>query len=188
LTLNLPANAHLASLPADTNLRETGFQYSSHWTQSGQTITVHREMNTNLKEPLCNGDVRKEAAVALGAIKKDYEAPLPISYGVAEHPVINLMSGQLSEVNDHTRRSQDRDWPISIKVTSPPAHGKVTVETAQGLVRSVVGQPESQAVTRIYYQSEPGYVGKDSFTYERTSEDPSDPINGRSFTINVEVK
>jgi hypothetical protein len=188
LTLNLPANAHVASLPADTNLKEASFQYSSHWAQSGQTVTVHRVMNTDLKEPLCDGDVRKEAAVALSAIKKDYEAPLPISYGTGEHPVINLMSGQLSEVNDHTRWSQDRDWPISIKVTSAPAHGKVTVQAAQGLVRSVGGQPESRAVTRVYYQSETGYVGKDSFTYERTSEDPSDPLNGRSITIDVEVK
>jgi hypothetical protein len=145
-------------------------------------------MNTNLKEPLCDGDVRKEAALALSAIKKDYVAPLPISYGAGEHPVISLMSGQLSEVNNHTRRSQDRDWPISIKVTSAPAHGKVTVQTAQGLLRSVGGQLESHSVTRVYYQSEPGYAGKDSFTYERASEDPSDPLNGRSYTIDVEVK
>jgi hypothetical protein len=188
LTLNLPANAHVTSLPTDTNLKEAEFHYSSHWTQSGQTVTVHREMNSNLKEPLCDGDVRKEAVVALSAIKKDYGAPLPISYGAGEHPVIGLMSAQLSEVSNHTRRSQDRDWPISIKVTSAPAHGKVTVQTAQGLIRSVGGQLESHSVTRVYYQSEPGYAGKDSFTYERTSEDPSDPLNGRSYTIDVEVK
>jgi hypothetical protein len=145
-------------------------------------------MNTNLKEPLCDGDLRKEAVAALSAIKKDYGAPLPISYGAGENPVISLMSGQLSEVRNHNRFSQGRDWSVSIKVTSAPAHGKVTTQTAQGLIRSVGGQLESHSVTRVYYQSEPGYAGKDSFTYERTSEDPSDPLNGRSNTIDVEVK
>ncbi len=188
LTLNLPANAHVASLPSDTNVKEAQFQYSAHWSVSGQTVTVHREMNSNLTEPLCSGDLRKDAAAALGAIKKDYEAPLPVTYGAGEHPVISLLSGQLSEVNNHSRRGQDRDWAISIKVTSPPAHGKVTVETTQGLIRTSAGQPESRALTRVFYQSEPGFVGKDSFTYERTSEDSTDPLNGRSYTIDVEVK
>ena len=188
LTLNLPSNAHVASLPPDTNIRETKFQYSSHWSLSGQTVTVHREMTANLAEPLCSGDVRIKAATALTAIRKDYEALLPISYGAEQHPVISLAAGQLSEVNSHSRWGQGREWPISIKVTTPPAHGKVTVESAQGLIRAAGGAPQSHALTRVLYQSESGFAGKDSFTYQRTSEDPSDPLNGHSVTIEVDVK
>jgi hypothetical protein len=188
VTLNLPANAHVASLPVNANVKEAQFQYSSRWSQTGQTITVHREMSAKLKEPLCNNDVRKQAAAAISVIKKDYEAPLAISYGRVDHPALSLSSGQLSEVNNHTRWGAGRDFPITIKVTASPAHGKVTVQTAQGLTRSGDGQPQSHALTRVLYQSEPGYVGKDSFTYERTSEDPSDPLNGRSVTIDVDVK
>lgn len=188
LTLNLPANAHVASLPPDTNVRETKFQYSSHWSLSGQTVTVHREMTANLGEPLCSGDTRAKAATALAAIRKDYEAPLPISYGTGQRPVISLTAGQLSEVNSHSRWGQGREWPVSIKVTTPPAHGKVTVENAQGLIRTAGGAPQSHTLTRVLYQSEPGFAGKDSFIYERTSEDPSDPLNGHSVTIDVDVK
>jgi hypothetical protein len=43
-------------------------------------------------------------------------------------------------------------------------------------------------MTRVYYQSESGFVGKDSFTYERTSEDPTDPLNGHTYTVDVQVK
>jgi hypothetical protein len=188
LTLNLPPNAHVASLPPDTNIKEAKFQYSSHWSVSGQTVAVHREMTANLAEPLCSGDVRAKAATALAAIRKDYAALLPISYGAEPHPVISLAAGQLSEVNNHSRWGQGREWPISIKVTIPPAHGKVTVESSQGLIRIAGGAPQSHALTRVLYQSEPGFAGKDSFTYERTSEDPSDPLNGHSVTIDVDVK
>lgn len=188
LTLNLPANAHVASLPPDTRIDEGQFRYSSHWSLSGQTVSVHREMITNLSKPLCTDDLRQKAASALTAIRKDHEALLPISYGVQQHPVLSLQAGQLSEVNSHSRWGQGREWPITIKVTNPPAHGKVTVETAQGLVRTAGGQPQSHALTRVLYQSETGFAGKDSFTYERSSQDPSDPLNGHSVTIDVDVK
>ena len=188
LTLNLPANAHVLSLPTDTGISEAKFRYSSHWATVGQTVTVHRELTANFAESLCSGDVRGKAATALNAIRKDHAALLVISYGAAQNPVIGLTAGQLSEVNTHTRWGQGKDWPIAIKVTTPPAHGKVTVENAQGLIRTASGAPQSHALTRVYYQSEPGYAGKDSFTYQRTSEDPSDPMNGRSVTIDVDVK
>jgi hypothetical protein len=145
-------------------------------------------MTANLAEPLCIGDVRTKAATALTAIRKDYEALISISYGAEQHPVISLAAGQLSEVNSHSRWGQGREWPISIKVTTSPAHGRVTVESAQGLIRTAGGAPQSHALTRVLYQSEPGFSGKDSFTYQRTSEDPSDPLNGHSVTIDVDVK
>jgi hypothetical protein len=188
LSLVLPAAAAVSSLPADTSINASQFQYTSHWSQSGQTVTVHRELITRLTEPVCSGDLRKEAAAALNSIRKDYEAPIPLAFGGGEHPTINLLAGQLSEVNSHSRRNQDRDWPITIKVTAPPTHGKVTVQTDQGLIRTSAGQPQSRAMTKVYYQSEPGYIGKDSFSYTRSTEDTSDPLNGRSYTINVQVK
>jgi hypothetical protein len=188
LILNLPASARVTSLPPDTSITEAKFRYSSHWALSGQTVTVHREMTANFAESLCSGEVRAKAVTAMAAIRKDHAALLPISYGAAQTPVIGLAAGQLSEVNSHTRWDQGKDWPIAIKVTSPPAHGKVTVESAQGLVRAANGAPQSHAMTRVLYQSEQGYAGKDSFTYQRTSEDPSDPLNGRSITIDVDVK
>jgi hypothetical protein len=188
LTLNLPANARVLSLPTDTNITEAKFRYGSHWAVVGQTVTVHREMTANFAEPLCSGDVRAKAATAMTAIRKDQAALLVVSFGAVQNAVIGLAAGQLSEVNSHSRWGDGRDWPIAIKVTTPPAHGKVTVESAQGLVRTANGAPQSHALTRVLYQSEPGFAGRDSFTYQRTSEDPSDPLNGHSVTIDVDVK
>jgi hypothetical protein len=145
-------------------------------------------MTINFTEPLCSGDVRKEAATALITIKNDFNARLPVSYELTEHPIINLQSGQLSQVASHSRRNENRDWAITVKIISPPAHGKVTLDNAQGLIRTSDGQAQSHAMTRVYYQSESGFVGSDSFTYERTSEDPSDPLNGRSYTIDLQIK
>lgn len=187
LTLNLPASAHIGSLPGDTSLKTAHIQFASHWSSSGQTITIHREIVSNFQEPLCTGDVRKEAVSAQATIRKSSQTPLPISFGDGGRPMISVQSGAMTQINSHNRHSQDRDWPVAIKVTTAPAHGKVTVETGEGLIRTSTGEA-SHTFTKVFYQSQAGYVGTDGFTYERTSEDSSDPLNGRPITIQMDVK
>ena len=39
----------------------------------------------------------------------------------------------------------------------------------------------------IFYRSKPSFIGQDSFTYRRVSDDPADPNNG-AYTMRVTVK
>jgi multidrug efflux pump subunit AcrA (membrane-fusion protein) len=95
--------------------------------------------------------------------------------------------GILSRVNQHNRGSQGQNWPVTITVISPPAHGTVTTREADAPVTNSNGVTRIAPVTQVFYQSAPGFTGMDSFTYQRTSGDPTDPINGKVFTINIDA-
>jgi hypothetical protein len=106
-------------------------------------------------------------------------------------------SGAKSEIATHTRydsRCQPR--PVRIRITAAPTNGTVTTETKTIVVpaKSDRGVPQqSPCVGKtmegvvIYYQSEPGFVGQDSFRYQRLNpRDGGDPFNMEiSYTITV---
>lgn len=99
---------------------------------------------------------------------------------------IIVPSGVLTKVNRHARGSQGQEWPVTITVISPPAHGKVTTQFAIGPNRTSNGTRIGNG-TVVYYQSAPGYVGMDTFTYKRTSEDATDPLNANTYTMTIDV-
>ena len=76
LTLDLAPGRDVLRLPADVSLASGTMQYSSHWRRDGQTITRHREFQTRFDQPLCDGEIRKQAANMLDAIRRDTAAPL----------------------------------------------------------------------------------------------------------------
>ena len=99
---------------------------------------------------------------------------------------IIVPSGVLTKVNRHARGSAGREWPVTITVIAPPAHGKVTTQFAIGPNRTSNGTRIGNG-TVVYYQSAPGYIGMDTFTYKRTSEDETDPLNANTYTMTIDV-
>jgi hypothetical protein len=79
LTLELPAGKTLLKLPADTQIKDAAFSYQSKWTQSGQTVTMHREFSSTIKEPTCSGPLRIATSAALSKIREDQNQPLMLS-------------------------------------------------------------------------------------------------------------
>ena len=80
---------------------------------------------------------------------------------------------------------QGREWPVSIKVTQPPAHGTISTQIVPQVV-TVRGQSRTVHATQVVYHSKQGFIGEDKFTYLRLTNDPTDPNNG-SITISVTV-
>jgi hypothetical protein len=101
---------------------------------------------------------------------------------------IIVSPGVLARVNRHNRYGQGHDWPISITIISPPAHGTVTTQDGTAPVTYSNGVTRISVVTQVFYQSAPGYVGMDTFTYKRTSGDPADPLNANTYTMSIDVK
>ncbi len=68
---------HFARLPQDSNVTTDHLSFTAHWSQSGRTVSVHREFKSNMDQELCSGAVRKTTADALFTISGAY--PLQIS-------------------------------------------------------------------------------------------------------------
>jgi transglutaminase-like putative cysteine protease len=63
---------HLAQIPADMHLKTTSIRYDTHWSQDGTIVSVHREFESKVSQPVCSGAVRAEAVAALAKIRDDY--------------------------------------------------------------------------------------------------------------------
>jgi hypothetical protein len=94
----------------------------------------------------------------------------------------------LARINQHNRYNEGHDWPITITVISAPAHGAVTTQDGTAVITFPNAGTRMSNVTRVFYQSQPGYKGMDTFTYTRTSGDPTDPRNQNVYTTNIYVK
>ena len=80
-----------------------------------------------------------------------------------------------------------KEWPVTIQYITRPKNGTVTTRVSTGSV-SLHGQTRTVHLTRVVYQSRKGFAGEDSFTYRRTTADPTDPLNGHEYTVAVTVK
>lgn len=81
-----------------------------------------------------------------------------------------------------------KEWPVSIEVVSRPKNGHVTTQISSGQRALKNGQVKTVRLAHVVYQSNKGFIGDDSFTYRRTTADPTDPNNGREVTIAVTVR
>ena len=73
-TLQLPADKRVTSLPPDGIVRTANLDYRSHWTLTGNTLSVHRELHAHFDKALCTGDLLRETRVAVLRIQRDYTA------------------------------------------------------------------------------------------------------------------
>ncbi|WP_137930790.1 hypothetical protein [Mesorhizobium comanense] len=101
---------------------------------------------------------------------------------------IPVSPGVLVKINRHNRFSQGQDWPIAITIISPPTHGTVSIQDGTAPITYHDGVMRMSAVKQVFYKSDPGYTGVDTFTYKRVSEDEADPLNARTYTMTVYVK
>ena len=62
----------LAQIPADMHLKTASIRYDTHWSQDGNIVTVHREFESHVGQPICSGPLRAEAVAALTKIREDY--------------------------------------------------------------------------------------------------------------------
>jgi hypothetical protein len=72
VTLDLGAKYRVTQLPSDRTIANDAFGYHSHWSQQGQVVTVRRDFESRVTQPLCEGKLRAEAADALREIRRDY--------------------------------------------------------------------------------------------------------------------
>jgi hypothetical protein len=72
LSLELPAGKRLAKLPADATITDKHVEFTARWSVVGQVVTVKRAFKVSLDQPLCDGEVRKEAAKVLAAVRKSF--------------------------------------------------------------------------------------------------------------------
>lgn len=79
LSLTLPPGRQLANLPKDKVLAGGGAEYSVHWQQDGDKVTVRREYVSKIKGPLCEGTVRAEVAKLQEAIRADYRNTIALA-------------------------------------------------------------------------------------------------------------
>jgi len=103
-----------------------------------------------------------------------------------------VTSGEAKEIckcGGHWRvDASGKVWPVSIEVVSPPKNGAVTSRVSTGQRKLRNGEAKTVRLTSVVYQSKKGYVGEDSFTYRRVTADPTDPDNGRVYTVAVTVR
>ncbi len=69
---------HLAQLPADMHLKSASIRYDTHWSRDGNTITVHREFESKVGQPVCSGTLRAETVATLAKIRADYSVQTPM--------------------------------------------------------------------------------------------------------------
>lgn len=106
-----------------------------------------------------------------------------------------VASGKNTFVNTHHRiRSDCKTKPISIDIVEPPKNGVVTAKLAKrkldrytaGKLRHCYGRMAT--FINIYYRSNEGFEGTDSFKYRRVSPQKVDAWNKRIVRMKIAVE
>lgn len=113
--------------------------------------------------------------------------------------VVTASSGQKTKITSHMSfDSQCKSYRVVIQVLSKPANGVLSTEPANNIVVPTEtargGSQPNQCVGKtmpgvaLFYQSRPGFVGQDKFTYRRmTIGRPNDRASG-DISYSIEVK
>lgn len=117
----------------------------------------------------------------------------------------SIVSAESASVASGVKSRIQRHWGMDarcqgtklvVRVTAPPAHGRVSVQneriavpanSPRGGVQGASCVGRSVAGVGIYYQSTSGYVGQDSFSYLRMNpSNAQDRANGEiTFSVTV---
>ena len=79
LSLELPEGKTLRDLPKGSTVSNKYIHYKSEWSVTGRTVMVHREFTSAVDQPVCIGEMRREAAQALAEIRADYNKPVALA-------------------------------------------------------------------------------------------------------------
>ncbi|MBA2589778.1 MAG: hypothetical protein H0U98_14265 [Alphaproteobacteria bacterium] len=77
--MTFPENRHVVTLPTDREIKNDHLRYSTHWSASGHSVSVQRAFDSTIDQPLCTGQVRKDAAAALAQIRQDYSTQVALA-------------------------------------------------------------------------------------------------------------
>jgi TPR repeat protein/transglutaminase-like putative cysteine protease len=78
IKLTLPSGKGLKQVPKPFSIQNDTLQYSSSWSFAGGTVTNRREFVSLSKQPVCIGDIRSLAAIALNDIRGDYHTAVTL--------------------------------------------------------------------------------------------------------------
>jgi len=132
-------------------------------------------------------DMRTSAVGRLGAALFLAVGLIGLAYA-AEQIAVTARSGEELPCHVYYRvDANGKEWPVTIRFTSRPKNGTATTRAVARPV-SVNGQTKSVHAVRVVYRSKTGFIGQDSFTYRRVTADPTDPDNGKEYTVAVTVR
>ena len=89
ISVDFANGAHLAATPTDIHLKTANASYDTRWSSSGNNVTLHREFNINIDQPICSGKVRRDIAAVLPQIRDDYSAPTRLAATASASPSAN---------------------------------------------------------------------------------------------------
>ena len=81
-----------------------------------------------------------------------------------------------------------RHGPSASRSCSPPKNGAVTTRASTGQRKLRNGEAKTVRLTSVVYQSKKGYVGGDFLHVSARDGNPTDPDNGRVYTVAVAVR
>lgn len=154
-------------------------------------VLLPQPADTDLSSPTSPSHLASASIADAAAKPQDAASPGgQAQAAVSDQPAgtIVVSPGVLVKVNRHNRFNQGQDWPISITIISPPAHGTISVQDGTAPITYHDGVTRTSAVKQVFYKSDPGYTGIDKFTYKRVSEDKADPLNAHTYTMTISVK
>jgi hypothetical protein len=107
----------------------------------------------------------------------------------AQQISISASSGQEASCGHQFYRidANGKEWPVTIQFTAQPKNGTASTKVSSASI-PVKGQVRTVRMVQVVYKSKAGFSGYDSFTYRRITADPTDPNNGKEFTVAVTVR
>ena len=72
IAMTFRPGARPQTLPDEMHLKTANLSYDTHWSLDGDTITLHREFASKMREPVCTAAIRRDTADALTKIRADY--------------------------------------------------------------------------------------------------------------------
>ena len=90
LSITLPEGRVPGGLPADTTIDSDLVRYRSHWSMTGQRVTVSREFQSLGLGPVCQGLAREEMADVMAKVRADLLNPLGIRQDALPGPAIGF--------------------------------------------------------------------------------------------------
>jgi len=76
--LSFPATKKLQRVPDDVSVHTSYFTFTSHWTVSGNTLNVHRELAADFGRPVCTASMHRDVLDALRRVQEDFHARIAL--------------------------------------------------------------------------------------------------------------
>ncbi len=78
ISLTLPPGRELGGLPPDVKIDSALVRYRSHWSMTGQRVSVQREFQSLAPGPVCQGPTRQDMAGVIAQVRADLLNPIGI--------------------------------------------------------------------------------------------------------------